>query len=72
MLAWDDSTMFSSSAVKDDETSVGPDFEEDEELEEDEEDFDPEDDEEPDGTKNTTASGTRSRGAIIPGEEWEG
>ena len=47
MLAWD-CTMFSRSAVEDDETSGGPDFEENEELGENEEDFDPEDDEAPD------------------------
>ncbi len=49
MLAWDNCTVFSSSAVDDDETLGGPDFEEDEELEEDEENFDSEDDEESDG-----------------------
>ncbi len=50
MLAWHNCTVLSSNAVEDDETPVGPDFEEDDELEEDEEDdFDPEDDEEPDG-----------------------
>ena len=40
MLAW----YLPRGAVEDDETSVGPDFEEDEELGGDEEDFDPEDD----------------------------
>ncbi len=49
MLAWDNCTVFFRSAVEDDKTSVGPDFEEDEELEEDEDDFDTEDVEEPDG-----------------------
>ena len=72
MLAWD-CTVFPRSAVADDETSVRPDFEEDEELGEDEEDFDPEDDEEADGYEEYDSFGDESPRRHHPRrEEWEG
>ncbi len=66
MLAWD-CTVFPTSAVEDDETSVGPDFEEDEELGEDKEDFDPDAYEEYDGLGDETPRRHHPRR-----EEWEG
>lgn len=72
MLAWD-CTVFPRSAVEDDETSVGPDFEEDEELGEDKEDFDPEDDEEPDAYEEYDGLGDETPRRHHPRrEEWEG
>lgn len=55
-----DCTVFPRSAVEDDETSGGPDFEENEELGENEKDFDPEDDEEPDLYSEYDALGDKS------------